>query len=264
VGLRAFLERTDAEALYVRETFMNGKGPTLSFSQMRCWKRDAYRYKYRAHELPVPTNGKWGKVERTNFVWEHRPPGGRAWKREHMLMLLLMDVEENPGDPRPVYYLGREYMYLQAWRMCLEKMSEYIRIAPLGDTDISEAWGNMATCHKQLGETSAMTMCLWRALAEQPHRRDWYGWLAEYYHERKDHALAAGLLKAALELPRPETGYINEQWHGAYIYDLLARCLWYAGKKSDGLPFAQRAVELSPDDDHLRDNLRWFESEGAA
>jgi len=258
---RALLDRVDDDAVYVKETYIDEGGqPTLSFNQMRAFRRDMYEYRYRAHELPLPVNGVWGKVNFTDFCWEHRPPKDRTWKREHMLMLLLMDVDENPGDPRPLYYLAREYMYIGAWQACIEKTRECMALANGNLSDAAEAWGNLATCYKNLGNQEMTRQCLHQALSSEPDRRDWYGWLAELYHEEKKHEQAAGLLYTAIHLSKPLVGYADERWYGPHIYDLLARCLYYAGRKDEGRPFAEKAVELAPGNERLRANLRWFDN----
>jgi tetratricopeptide (TPR) repeat protein len=263
-AIRRYLATTAADAVYIRETFMDGTTPTLSFAQQRIWRRGAYLYKYRAHEVPLPVNG-WGKLAYSDFVWEHRPPAsGREWKREHMLLLLLMDVDEQPGDPRPMYYLARELMYLGAHGPAIEWSRRYLAAAPRGDSDKVEAWGVMATCFFQTGRRKEGLECLYQAMAEQPGRRDWPCLLAEQYHANGEHAVAIGLLKQALEYGRPEVGYINEFWFGPGIYDLLARCLWYAGRQAEGLPYAQQAVALAPDNAHYRVNLKFFEDYHAA
>ncbi len=261
LGVRAYLEQTTAQAVYIRETFMDGDRATLSFHQMRCWRRGTFLYRYRAHEVPLPTEG-WGACVYSDMVWEHRPPAtGREWKREHMLMLLCMDVEEWPDDPRPLYYLSREYLYLGAWQACIEVTGRYLAV--LGDAEVgdrAEAYGNLATCYDRLGQPTRKIEMLHRALAAEPHRREWYGLLAEHYHAAGLHAVAAAILRGALELPQPATGYIVAGWYGSHIYDLLARCYWYAGRKAEGKPYARRAYELAPQDARLAANYAFFEA----
>ena len=144
-GLRKFLETTTARAVYVKTTFMDGDKSTLSFSQMRAWRKGAFRYRYRAHEVPLPPEGDWNGQVWTDFVWEHRPPVTAAWKREHMTMLLLMDVDENPGDPRCMYYLGRELMYAQAYQWALDWFGRYMDATAQGHWDRGDVWGCMAS-----------------------------------------------------------------------------------------------------------------------
>lgn len=258
-GFRAFLETTDAQAVYIRETFMEGDVQTLSFAQMRVWRRGVYEYRYRAHEVPLPVSGYWNDIVYTEFVFEHRPPGGRTWKRNHMLMLLLMDVEENPGAARPLYYLSRELMYLGAWQACIETTFEYLAVETTNH-DKPDAFGNLAICYTSLGQKQMAPEWLLKAMALQPECRTWPGRLAEYYHSEGSHQLAAEYLQIALALPK-KGGYVDEAWYGPHIYDLMARCLWYADRKAEGLTYARQACALNPDDQRLKTNLAWFEQD---
>jgi glycosyltransferase involved in cell wall biosynthesis len=260
LGVRRFLETTEAESVYIKETHMVGDQPTSWFHQMRAWRRGVLRYRYRAHEVPIKTGTNWPSTVLTDFVWEHRPPGNRLWKREHMLMLLCMDVEENPHDARPYYYLGREYVYLKAWDAALDMLNRYLSLASEQDNDRAEAWGHLATCYLGQDKPEEVRRCLHQALALQPQRRHWYGWLAQNYHDQGLHEQAAGLLLTARRLPYPQTGYVDELWYSTpHLPDLLARCLYYAGRKDEGLAFAREALALAPEDARLQANLAFFE-----
>jgi len=255
-GLREFLENTDAQAVYIRLAFVDGKGNhTLSYQQMRCWQRDAYRYQYRAHEVPVPVDG-WGVVEHTEFVWEHRPPADRVWKQQYTLDRLLLDVQENPDMTRPLYYLGRQYMYCQQYENAIQTLMQYLDKQK--GHDRADAWRCLALCHGKLGNRNEQIRTLHQACAEHPMRREWWGELAEVYHADGQDEIATGLLRCALEIPQPPIAYTTHQWYGAYIYDLLARCLWKQQRYAEGYEYAKRAVKLEPDDKRLRDNLQWF------
>jgi tetratricopeptide (TPR) repeat protein len=256
-GVRAFLESTDAQAVYVKLAYVDSEGNhTLSYSQMRCWRRGTYLYKYRAHEVPVPTEG-WGKLAHTDFIWEHRPLPDRTWKREYALRRLLLDVEENPSDARPLYYLGREYAYSQKWEKALETLQDYLDSA--GQRDRADAWYFMARCHGKLGQPRKQKVALFQACAEQPSRREWWGTLAELYHNEGNDEVAVGLLKCALEQIPSKTSYTNHHWHGPHIYDLLARCLWKLGRYEEGHGYATQAAKLAPTNKRLLDNLGFFE-----
>jgi len=259
-GFRQFLETTDARAVYVKTTFMEGDKSTLSFAQMRAWRRGTYFYKYRAHEVPLPPDNNWDGQVWTDFVWEHRPPSvlETGWKREHMMMLLLMDIDENPDDPRCMYYLGRELMYAQAYQWALGWFGRYMDATASGHWDRADAYGCMASCLEALGNEDKALECLQSAMREQPERRDWWGRQAVIYHKSSKHELAASMLKVMFGL-FPDKMYINEYWYGPYAYDLLARCLYYAGKKAEGLPYLQKAIEMAPTVQLFRDNLKWFE-----
>jgi len=260
-SFRRFLEQCPSPAVYIRETYMHGDTETLSFSQMRAWKRGTYEYRFRAHEVPLPVGGAWTDCAFTSYRWEHRPYGDRRWKREHMLMLLCMDVEENPGEPRPLYYLSREYLYLGAWQACIETTEEYLRVSEGRDREQAEAYGNLATCYEMQRQPEKTIEYLRKAMQLEPQNRAWQCCLAERLHMQQRHDEAIAMLKLAIELPRMTAGYTDERFYGAMPYDLLARCYYYSGRKAEGLPWAKRALEVEPDNERLKQNLAFFEQE---
>lgn len=257
LGLRAFLETTDAQAVTLREAMIDANGnTTLTHSRTRAWRRGTQRFRYRAHEAPYPVNGT-GRVAATEFLIEHRPPPERqSWKPGYFLDRLLLDVAENPGDPRPLFYLGRQYTYASEWQKGAETLEQYLR-AP--GWDQADALGFLARCYGGLGRQIEQIEALHRAATVQPHRRDWWGELAEVYHAKGDHRAAVGLLRCALECMPGARGYVSARWHGAHIYDLLARCLWHLGRMDEGREYARKAAELAPADERLRSNLCHFD-----
>jgi len=255
-GVRKFLQTTKKAALYVRIDYMNGFG----FDQMRIWRKQSMQYKYRAHEVPLPAGGVWPAVGSTKFVWEHRQSGvaNTTWKRPYTLARILMDCEENPGDPRCLFYAGREWCYAKAWTIGRETLGRYLAVAAETDPDRAEAHGYLAQGWLAEGNHEAALEAYREAARIQPHRREWLGCAAEIEYGRKHYAEAAGLLSSAVILPRPKTGYVVERWYGSYPYDLLARALYYLGRKDLGRPFAQKAVVISPSDERLQKNLACF------
>jgi len=261
VYLRQAIETTAADGLYIQVHFMDATNrPTLKYQLLRVFKRGLYEYKYRAHETPIAVEVDQ-KEQTVPVVFEHRPPPNRSWKREHLLMLLLMDVEENQGDFRSQYYLAREYYYMGAWNAALEATAR-LGVCPLArnENDLTEAFAFSAECYWNLGRRQEALSAIGMAIQRQPQRREWRGRLAEYMLDMGEAKRASDVVIQALQLPEPTSGYVDPRWYGAHIYDLAARCYWSDGHPGLGLHYAQRAVELAPDDDRLRENLRWFES----
>lgn len=256
VGLRKFLLQSDGQAVYIKLSYMNGDDePTLTYPQMRCWRRGTFKYQYRAHEVPMPVDG-WGKIEHTDLVWEHRPPSDRAWKSQYTLDRLLLDMKENPGHARPLYYLGRQYAYRSEWEKGIEFLTRYLEMP---GHDEADAWLCLSKCYGGLGNEPESVRALYRACAAQPERREWWGALAEIYHAKGQDIIATGLLKCALEIPLPERTYVSHYWYGSHIYDLLARCLWKLGRYNEGYGYAKKALALAPGDRRLQNNLAFFE-----
>lgn len=257
LGFRSFLEETTAQAVFIRLTYMDGDRPTLSFSQHRAWRAGAFLYKYRAHEVPIPTGG-WGEIAHTAFIWEHRSPAGRAWKSAYTLDRLKLDVEENPGDPRPLFYLGRLHTNRREWAQGRDALRQYL---DRPGRDSGDAWFNLSYCYAGLGDQGQQIRALYQACASDPARREYWCTLAGIYHAQGENHVALGLLTCAMEQPAPSAGYVRHGWYGATIYDLAARCLWKLGRYEEGLPFAEEAAALSPEDERLRRNLLWFQSQ---
>ena len=257
-ALRAFLEDTDAQAAYMVEHVINGTGAiTLSHSRLRCWRHGTYRYKYRAHEIPLPVNGA-GKVVRTNFAMEHRPPSDRrVWKPQYFLDRLTLDVKENPGEGRPLFYLGRQYCYGGEWQKAVDTLEQYL-VSP--GYDQADALHFLARAHGGLEHKARRTDALYRACSIKPERRDWWGELGEMYHADGKMRMAIGVLKCALEIPPDRTTYVSAHWYGAHIYDLLARCLWNIGRVDEGAGYARKALELDPANERLQKNVYHFDS----
>jgi glycosyltransferase involved in cell wall biosynthesis len=256
VGLKKFLEKTDAQSVYIRLQFLKNEKPTLSYQQMRCWRKGTFKYKYRAHEVPIPVDG-WGKIAHTDFIWEHRPPSERKWKLQYTLDRLLMDVEENPNSARQKYYLGRQYMYLMEWENAIKYLKEYLDQPGI---DAADAWYNLSHCYSKLDQIKKRDQSLYQACAAMPNRREWWCQLAENYYAQGQFSLALGLLKCAEEIEIPAQSYTHHYWYGANFYDLLSRCYWKLKRYNEGYQYAIKALELDSENQRLKDNLAWFET----
>lgn len=257
LAVRRFLETADADAAYIRLAYVDDADRhTLSYQQMRMWRKGLYRYRYRAHEVPEPV-GEPGRVVYTELLWQHRPPADRTWKSDYTLERLLLDVQENPGAARPLYYLGRQYMYRREWQLGLDTLTRYMALA---DRDEGDAWHCIAQCQAGLGNEKAQVKALYQACAARPARREWWCELASIYHNRGEDVMAGALLRCALEIPPPQADYYSTYWHGAAIHDLLARVLWKQKRYAEGQIEAERAVQLEPGNERLIRNLGWFQS----
>ena len=255
VAVRQCIEGTTAKALYVNLTCVDSQGnSTLSWPQMRCWERGAYKYRYRAHEIPIGS----GEAEYTDLVWEHRQPSDRSWKWQYTLDRLLLDVAENPDMPRPLFYLGRQYYYLKQWSRAIETLNNYLAMGCHYDS--AEGWYYLSLCHSELKQGTDQIAALWRAIECRPEDRRFWGMLAEVYHTQGNNVVASGLLKGALELPSCQKGYTVAKWQGAHIYDLLARCLWKTGRIADGREYAAIALQKDPGSERLQKNLWYFDA----
>ena len=259
-GLRVAIENTQYDALNIQMHYMNGSVPYLKYQLMRVFKIGTHCYRYRVHTIPYPTGDVL--VGESPQIIEHRPPADRsAAKLERVLMLCLMDVEENPGDYRPLYYLARQYFYIGAWQMCLDTVAK-LNAATVGynANDAAEACAFVAECYWNLGDRVNPFGAMRTSIRMQPYRREWRGRLAEMQLASGDAKGAIETIEEALDLPEPKGGYVNPVWYGAHVFDVAARCYWEAGRGQDGLPYAEQALRLNPTDPRLQENLKFFQA----
>jgi len=274
--VREHINQTYADGLMIRTTYMNKDQHDLSFYQQRCWRKGAFWYKYRAHELPLPSEGRKA-VERVPYVWEHRPPKDRwGWKTKYALERLLLDVAENPDDPRPVYYLGRQYRYMAGLDEFKDKADHYDNLAiatlekylqMLGDRvawDRPNACFDLALLYEKRKQFTDRIKVLHEACRSQPTNKRWWAELARAYWDAGLHELGLGLFKATLELPsEKQEGYILPGLDGPYIYDRASMWCWHMGRWQEGREYAKEALARTPPDtpDHKRiiQNIKHFD-----
>ena len=246
--LRDHIENTDANAVFIKMS-----DGTRKWHQMRAYRKGKCEYRYRAHEVPVCH----GKADYTEFIFDHHQPTERwPWKLTYTMDRLLLDVAENPTDPRPLFYLGRQYSYLKEYHQAIETLKKYLDVAPTG-FDAQDACLTLAACFDALGDEAASIESIYRACVAQPRNRwQWY-LLGSKYYKNGAYDLATGMLKIALEIKK-EVGY--ERTNEVDILDLLARCLWKLHRFEEGAGFAEMAVDQRPHDKRLLTNLDWFKS----
>ncbi|MGP1665192.1 MAG: glycosyltransferase [Rhodanobacter sp.] len=153
---------------------------TLRWRQLRTFRRDAYAYRHREHELPFAVDLNCKECD-SDVVFEHRPPAGRdPGKIQPMLDRLTLDVEEHPDDPHPLYFLHRQYLHAGQNEQAIETGIRYLQLP--GTHDRCEAIGNIALAYDRLGQLHMSIVWLHNALGAQPGRRVWWLRLAEVYY----------------------------------------------------------------------------------
>lgn len=260
-GLRAFLESDKVEALdglAIKQLYLDANDkPTEALYPVRIFRRGRVRYKYRWHEKPVRVDQtRLGTYGQTEFVFEHRRPE-KPGVPERALYWLEQDVEENPGDPRPVYYLARQYLYLGELVLAKGFFRAYLKMPEAKNP--GAVWCFLVQVYGREGDREAQINALYRACEADPHKRNPWGQLAALYYEQSKYHLAAALLRCVLALPMLQDVYVDYLWFGWLTWDYLARCMYHLGRYKEGIEYAARAVELSPGDERLVENLAAFE-----
>jgi glycosyltransferase involved in cell wall biosynthesis len=196
----------------------------LVWQQIRIFKRGLYLYKHREHEMPYPIIQEVSEAG-LDAIFEHRPPSNRApTKTQPMLDRLLLDVEEHPNDPHPLYFLHRQFVIAEEWEKAIEFGNKYLEIADKIGLNKSECYGNMAIAFARLGANQMAINSLNLALAFEPERRIWWIRLAEAYHSLNKNEIALAFLKGACELPSVHENNLMPHTNNIYLYEFIDHC----------------------------------------
>lgn len=253
-AVRKEIEKTQADIYYIRLSFMDDDKPTLTYSQARIFKKGKAYYKYRAHEVPV-----WDPKARviwTDLIWEHRPPAERMNdKKIYALERLILDVKENPGEARPLFYLGRQFYYVSQYQAAIDHLQKYIGMG--NNYDTADAFYYQALSYKELNNTQKAIQSIYQAIAIKPKQREYWSLLSEIYKDDNQLDLAYSALRFIEKLPPPSHDYYWQKYYGAEFYDNLAMRAYYADDYETALSVGIQAVKLS-NDPRIKKNLEYY------
>lgn len=185
---------------------------------------------------------------------KHYPDNTKS--RSSYLPLLELAVQEDPNNDRNTHYLGREYMYYQKWNEAIDMLIRHLNLPTATWKD--ERCASMrfiARCYKNLNRFEEAKMWLNKAINEAPYLRDPYVESALLYYQLNDWNNVIKYCNDALKIEKHAKSYINETFSWDYtIYDLLSIAYFNLEKYDLSLENIIKAVEMSPNDERLKNN----------
>ena len=267
-GWRAELERvwspgvTQVRYPYVWSFRADGSdGVTFWYEKIHA--RHGYKWTHPVHEvLSWIGEGTPGKtVDAPGMRLEHHPDPAKS--RGQYLPLLELSVREDPDDDRNTHYLGREYMFHRRWKECIETLTRHLALPTATWPD--ERCASMrfiARSHEALGNVREAEKWLYRAVGEAPHLREPWVEMAALCYRRRDWEGTAFFALRALDIQeRPKTYICEAAAWGSLPFDLASLALYETGRVREAIPLLEKAVELEPSNERLRENLRLMRAE---
>lgn len=258
-GWRACIEKAwgkgarRLEYRYVWSFDQNGREGTV-FWISKIHARDGFRWINPVHEvLECAQDEKTVRAE--GFQVEHHADSRKS--RAQYLPLLELAVEEDPHNDRNVHYLGREYMFYGRWRECIATLRRHVSMPEARWVDEKCAsYRFMARAHENLNELGEAEKCLYNAVAIAPHLREPWVDTAWFYYLMEDWYGVVWAARRALGITERAQTYINEaaSW-GALPHDLISLGYYNLGQNALAAEHARKALELSPGDERIRNNL---------
>lgn len=236
--------------------------PLISFLYEKIHSRNDYKWTHPVHEvLEYIGKDKENFVLNENIVLNHYPDPNKS--RSEYLPLLELSVKEDPSDDRNMHYLGREYMYYGKWNEAIDTLKKHLKLEKATWKD--ERCASMrfiGRCYEELNEIEKAREWLNKAIIEAPYLRDPYAELLVLEYSNGNYKGAISLGEKALKINKNKKSYINEQFsNDDVIYDLLSICYYYEKDLNNSLYYINKALEIRPNDDRLKENKKIVEEE---
>jgi glycosyltransferase involved in cell wall biosynthesis len=256
-GWRWYLEKAhelgiDRPSYRRIESFDENGDPLTEFDGFKVHRRHNVRWMYPIHEVP-----QWygkeveNKVRIDGFEIHHHQNKGTS--RAQYLPLLEMAVDENP-DARNLYYLGREQSYHQQNEKATETLKKYLELSIFPQE-------RSAAC-RILGKVDPKNTEEWfiKGTEEYASRESILALAQHYYLTRQwDECLLVA--KKALEYKEKPMGFLAENWAWSHMADdLVAVSAWQLNDFKTAVEHGRKAVEISPNEERLISNLKFYES----
>lgn len=259
-GWREEIERVWELGTTTRLRYFFDWGCGIRFKYEKIHARHGYRWHHPCHEYPVP-DGRINEVwADTDFLLvSHHPDPTKS--RGQYLDLLELSVKEDPHCPRNAFYYARELTFHYRWHDAIAALYNYLKLP--GATWQNErcyAMRLLGKSHGALGQDQESEKWYQSAAAEAPNTREpWCELALLMYQQMRWEECFAYSMRALKILDKQLVYTCDPAVWGHWAHDLASISAWHLGMYDIAVKQAQIAVELSPDDLRLRQNLQFLE-----
>lgn len=228
------------------------------FNSEKIHIRKGYLWKYPCHERLVtdPRTKELCAISDMLLI-KHYPDETKD--RGSYFQLMDVTYKENPTDKRTQLYFGRELQFNNKWKESLEVLKKYLD-NPEYDWKQERAYCYelIADAHMRLGDHEQAQLSFLQGTSEAPQiRRPWLA-LASYARD-KDWKTCLEASEKAINITDRELLYFDDDtsW-GEKPYMLASLAAWYLQDYEKALTYGKLAQELAPNEQYLKDNLKFY------
>jgi glycosyltransferase involved in cell wall biosynthesis len=257
--------REEIERVWVSNTtrlsYFFDWGCGIKFRYEKIHARHGYFWHHPCHEYPVPDKRITEVYAYTDkLLVSHHPDPNKS--RGQYMDLLQLSVDEDPLCPRNAFYYARELSFNRRWQESIDACKKYLELP--GATWANErcyAMRVMAKCYEELGNSLEAEAWLQRASAEAPNTREPWCQLAMLMYRQSRWPECYAAAKRALSITQRDLVYTcdPEVW-GHWANDLASISAWQLGMKEEALEQAELAVQATPTDQRLINNLSFIKN----
>jgi glycosyltransferase involved in cell wall biosynthesis len=159
----------------------NVAAPNTVFHRERLLRPQVgWHWQYRVHEVVVPDRqGPWVKTDLVRVVHQaHGHKGQDSASRN--LLLLEIELEEHPDDPRTVFYVANQYFAMGRWAEAAEWYERDTQIDK-NDYQLWQSYVYLSMSYQKLGDLDAALQAAFGAIDVLPQHPEPYYQLAAIY-----------------------------------------------------------------------------------
>ncbi len=257
--LESIWNKDTTRVSYNYNWYIENEIPKVNFYIEKIHSRFDYTWIHPVHEvLSYIGNKKEIKVTSDTITLNHYPDTTKS--RASYLPLLELSVKEDPTDDRNMHYLGREYMYYHMWNESIDTLIKHLKLPhAIWKDERCASMRFIARDYLELDRVDEARMWLNKAIKEAPYLRDPYVEMALLEYREKNYELVKKYCLDALKITTHQKTYINEifSWDHT-LYDLLSICYFYQNDVDKAIYYIDKALEISPDIDRLKNNKQIF------
>jgi Tfp pilus assembly protein PilF len=221
----------------------------LTYGGDKIHARHGYTWKHPVHEVLKPDGVE--TQQWCDLQIHHHPDHSKS--RSQYLPLLKLAVEEDPRDDRNQFYLAREYFFHGETGLAQYHFSEHLKLSQW-QPERAASYRYLAKMRPDSAEHH-----LYKAIAEDPSRRESWVSLASVYYDKKDWVACQQACAMALRITEKPMDYLCEgdAW-GWLPHDLMAISCHHLGDTDEAFFHGSEALALNPKDARLQANLTWY------
>lgn len=242
---------------------LNSAGkPSLTYFRERIIKNcEKARFSGRVHEAVVP----FGRVEYADFEVEHRKKESGA-SRRNLNIYLYAKKRGEKFSPRDVYYMGKEYYYLNLFYSAKITLKKFLKTN--GDNrNFRDAYITLYKCETEIlkenrseKQNDSALKYLFCALKRFGADGELLCLIADFYRMRGDKSRAKDYYKCALALKKPidKGAFLYEKYYYYVPLMWLTVLCYETGELSDALFYHNKCLKAYPSDVSVIRNDEFF------
>lgn len=228
--------------------------PIKEWSVKSFHHRWGYRFRRPVHEEIIFTGEREVVGRCDDIVMYEVQDQGKPTRRQY-LPLMELAHKEDPDNSQICFWLGREYMWAKRDDEGSAVLQRYLNLPTSTWRDErSEAMRFLARM-----QPDKKMFWLDKARMEASHRREIWLDLAEELHSQSDWLNLFWACTNGIEKTRRAGSYLDDNhcW-GFRLFDLGAIASWHLNAIDRAVEWGQKALELDPQNQRLKNNLDFF------